>query len=472
MSYNHYKALRLYIKTCCAGSGRLQALLTAWRTTYTSGCAASVLLSMSCFEGCWSQSLCMHRCIRSVHLRFCTIRCVQAQTLPPCACQAAASFVSRASMLEDALAQRPLGQAQVLVYAQAWGLLLGPDQWDPAVAITFNLSSQVNLTPTFPGDSRIRDDGLHLPSQLTANVSNVYPLKGSWEVTIGGMDGIHLFDAEEFCRPRTHARAPRAIIALRPFLSSDLEAAAVLLVHHITYHMCKNVERHHVYVEPGQASILLQNRQLAHLHRLRHVVFFEWPLRMFGGTAGGDGYGGHPIHIRVQYWQVIWNNHALLAYWGSHAKVALLDIDEFLLGPVFVADKQVACMQHIYMACHSCKTGSTEFAQVWNRSSTSRALAQYRVAGYSEDTGSHAKCWVLADEILSFGVHFPAQGEVEVYRPPIDTAGLMHFTSMWSERQSSWDSKQGLSLDANAYHAGDFHRCLAENFPNSRHISS
>ena len=365
-----------------------------------------------------------------------------------------------------------LAKLRQLLYAQAWGLLLGPDQWDPTVTISFNGTSQVDLTPTFPGDSRVRNDGLHLPSQLTANVSNGYPVRGSWEVTIGGMDGIHLFDAGDFCRPGTHARAPRAVIALRPFLSSDLETAAILLVHHITYHMCKNVEMHHVYVEPGQASVLLQNRQLNHLHRLQHVVFFEWPLRMFEGTAGGDGYGGHPIHIRVQYWQVIWNNHALLAYWGSHAKVALLDIDEFLLGPVFVPDKQIVCLQHIYMACRTCQPGSTEFAQVWNRSSTSRALSQYRVAGYSEDTASHAKCWVLADEIVSFGVHYVAQGEVEVHHPSIDTAGLMHFTSMWSERQSSWDSKQDLKLDANTYHAADFHRCLAEHFPNSRHISS
>ena len=152
--------------------------------------------------------------------------------------------------------------------------------------------------------------------------------------------------------------------------------------------------------------------------------------------------------------------------------MALIDIDESLFGSVFMADKQVACMQHIYMACHNCQPGSTEFAQVWNRSSTSRALAQYRVAGNSEDTASHAKCWVLADEMISSGVHRPAHGEVKVHRPSVDTAGLMRFTSMWSERQSSWYSVQVLKLDTNACHAGDFHRCLAENFPNSHQLSS
>ena len=365
-----------------------------------------------------------------------------------------------------------LAKLSQLSYAQAWGLLVEPDQGDPLVTISFNASSQVNLTHAFPGDLRVRDDHLHLPSHLTADVSNVYPVRGSWEVTIKGMDGIHVFDAG-LCQPDPHARAPSTVIALRPFLSSDLKAAAVLLVHHITYHMCKNVQLHHVYVEPGQASILLQRPlsswQLNQLHRLHHVVFFEWPLRMFSGTVGGDWYGGQPIQVRVQYWQVILHNHALLAYWGSHAKVALIDIDEFLLGPVFMAGKSVACMQHIYMACRDCQPGSTEFLQVWNRSSTSQALAQYKVAGYSEDSGSHAKCWVLADEVVSFAVHWPAQGEGEVYRPSVDIAGLMHFTSMWSERQSSRDSKQELILDTNAYDAEDFHRCLAENFPFSRH---
>ena len=195
-----------------------------------------------------------------------------------------------------------LGKLRQLLYAQAWVFLLGPDLWDPTVTISFNVSSQVNLTHTFPGESRVSNDRLHLSLHLTAIVSNGYPVRGSWEATIGGTDGMHLFDAE-FCHTVPHAKGPRTIIALRPFLSSDLEVAAVLLVYHIIYHMCKNVELYHVYVEPSQASVLLQSGKLAHLSRLQHVVFFEWPLRMFAGTAGGDNNGGHPIPDRTQCWQ-------------------------------------------------------------------------------------------------------------------------------------------------------------------------
>ena len=111
-THDYIRTLNLQRLLSCAGSGRLQGPLMAWRTTYTSGCAASMLLSTSCFEGCWSQSLCMHRCTRSVHLNLRTGRCMQAQTLPACVCQAAAGFVSGASMLENTIAQRPLGQAQ------------------------------------------------------------------------------------------------------------------------------------------------------------------------------------------------------------------------------------------------------------------------------------------------------------------------------------------------------------------------
>ena len=242
-----------------------------------------------------------------------------------------------------------------------------------------------------------------------------------------------------------------------------------LVSYQCRYHRCMGKDVHHLYVEPGQAYTLLQDRELAHMHSQQHVVFFEWPLRLFEGVAGGDRYGGHGIHIRIQYWQVVMNNHALLAYWGTGAKVASVDIDEFLLGPVFEDQQnppeQVACAQHVYMTCSECEPGSSEFAQAWYGRTTQQALQSYEVDGYSEDTLNHSKCWVSAEANILFGVHNPQPaaflGDLAVHRHPIDSAAVMHFTSMLNERQRSWDSRN-MEMDHSAYYDEDFARCLAD----------
>ncbi|CAL5222833.1 g5257 [Coccomyxa viridis] len=253
------------------------------------------------------------------------------------------------------------------------GILKGPEEWEPQVTVAVNATASHNLTYVFPGGSKGRP---HAPLLLTANMSDVAPAKGGWQVTVEGLKGLHVFDAR-WCVRHHHARSLNNIIALRPFLNQNLETGATLLVHHIVYHGCLGVKLHHVYVEPGQAEILLQNCQLAHLHRAQRVVFFEWPMRQFDGVVGPDRYGGHEISVRLQYWQMVQNNHALLTYWGTGAKVALLDIDEFLFGPAFGAATQGACMQHVYMACKGCQAGISEYAQVWSNHSTSWALQQY-----------------------------------------------------------------------------------------------
>ena len=277
------------------------------------------------------------------------------------------------------------------------------------------------------------------------------------------MKGLHVFDAR-WCVRHHHARSLNNIIALRPFLNEDLETGATLLVHHIVYHGCLGVKLHHVYVEPGQAEILLQNCQLAQLHRAQRVVFFEWPMRQFDGVVGPDRYGGHEISVRIQYWQMVQNNHALLTYWGTGAKVALLDIDEFLYGPAFGAAAQGTCLQHVYMACKDCQSGITEYAQVWSNHSTSWALQQYEVDGYSEDPVYHAKCWFSAEADVVHGVHIPTlqADDLRIHRPSLQSAGVLHFTSLWLERQSSPNDRSTRDLELSALHDEEFGLCLAE----------
>lgn len=277
------------------------------------------------------------------------------------------------------------------------------------------------------------------------------------------MKGLHVFDAH-WCVWHHHARTLNNIIALRPFLNQDLETGATLLVHHVVYHGCLGVKLHHVYVEPGQAEILLQNYQLAHLHRAQRIVFFEWPMRQFDGVVGPDRYGGHKMLVRIQYWQMVQNNHALLTYWGTGAKVALLDIDEFLFGPAFDASEPAACMQHVYMTCTGCRAGVTEYSQVWKNHTTSWALQQYEAEGFSEDPVYHAKCWFAAEADVVHGVHTPTlqADDLMIYRPPVQLAGVLHFTSLWLERQSSFSGNGTDTLKPNGLHDEDFQTCLAE----------
>ena len=273
----------------------------------------------------------------------------------------------------------------------------------------------------------------------------------SLQVTIEGTRGLHVVDAQ-WCIRHHHARSLNNVIALRPFLDRDLETGATLLVHHIVYHGCLGVQLHHVYVEPGQAEILLQNCQLAHLHRTQRVVFFEWPMRQFDGIVGPDRYGGHEILVRIQYWQMVQNNHALLTYWGTGARVALLDIDEYLYGNAFGDTAPAACMQHVYMACKRCRAGITEYAQVWSNHTTSWALQQYVVEGFSEDPVYHAKCWFSAESDVVHGVHIPTlqANSLVIHRPSFLSAGVLHFTSLWLERQRSVsnDWKESLNIKA------------------------
>ena len=65
---------------------------------------------------------------------------------------------------------------------QKWGFLVGPSDWDPVVTISLNALGDHNLTYTF--DGRARKDLLYLPALLTADISGMTSMIGSWEVWV------------------------------------------------------------------------------------------------------------------------------------------------------------------------------------------------------------------------------------------------------------------------------------------------
>ena len=66
-----------------------------------------------------------------------------------------------------------------LLRLQTHGILKGPEEWEPQVTVAVNATASHNLTYVFPGGSKGRP---HAPLLLTANMSDVAPAKGGWQV--------------------------------------------------------------------------------------------------------------------------------------------------------------------------------------------------------------------------------------------------------------------------------------------------
>ena len=65
---------------------------------------------------------------------------------------------------------------------QTHGILKGSEEaWEPRITITVSTTMNHTLAYVYPGGSKGRP---HAPLLLTANISDVAPVRGSWQVRI------------------------------------------------------------------------------------------------------------------------------------------------------------------------------------------------------------------------------------------------------------------------------------------------